>query len=83
MSSMFFNYISDQMINPNDVKVSENNYYPLEIAERVSNYLGVVVLIFIFVGICVITFLFPVRDEKLQSDKRMEYLTVIRNKIFL
>jgi hypothetical protein len=76
VSSMIFNYISDEMINPEDVKVMENNFYPQEIAERVPNYLGVVVLIFIFVGICVVTFLFPVKEEKFQSDKRIEFLTV-------
>ena len=75
-SSVIFNYISDQIINPEEAKVLDNNFYSKEIANRVPSYFAVVVVIFICVGVTVLTCLFPVNEEKLQSDKRIEFLIV-------
>ncbi len=77
-SSMLFNYISDEIINPEESKVLDNHLYSEEIANRVPTYIAVVVKIFICVGVTVITCLFPAREEKLQSDKRIEFLSVIK-----
>ncbi len=82
-SSIIFNYISDEIINPEESKVLDNHLYSEEIANRVPTYISVVVKIFIFVGITVITFLFPAREEKFQSDKRIEFLSVIKLLIYL
>jgi hypothetical protein len=78
LSTSIYNYMSDHIINPEERKALENNFYPKDIADRVPDYIRVVVLYFIFWGIIVVIFLFPVTEEKLELDKTFENVKIFK-----
>lgn len=66
LSTSIYNLISDSIINPEDTKLLENNFYPREVADRVPNYIRFVVINFILSGTLVVIFLFPAKEEKFE-----------------
>jgi hypothetical protein len=76
IGTSILNYISKNIINPNNEEKGDDDFYSEEIANRFKDYLIFILFAYLIVGICVLLMLIPVENDKpkLHTDKIFEYL---------
>jgi hypothetical protein len=78
MSASIFNYISEVIINPDEVPVEKDGFYSENISQNVPTYFLAVIIINGSIGILSIIFLFPFKIAENDENAKLEYLKVYR-----
>ena len=79
-SAMFFNLISEYIINPNNLGIEEiTNFYPKTVGEKVPVYFLTTSIIILFIGLISICLLceYPEDEEIKNQDLTMQELNVL------